>query len=255
MPTRKFLIFEKLSEAVQAAEMQANFQQKITPVLKNKKLELLVSQRFRRVQLRCPIRRINAEYESYGGGYAYAEHCGVNRKREQPCQAREFGKEIREPERNSSTECNSNNPAKSGQNYGFDKELREDVFIGCAKSFSEPDFARSFGHRDEHYIHYAYAADNQRYCRNGCQEKRYDARYIADRLHGLCLCFDIKIIFGRVGYIVRIAEDSLHVSYCFRNVGFGVGLYDDAVKIFSSEDISLSGRVWNQRHFVKIYES
>ena len=52
--------------------------------------------------------------------------------------------------------------ADEANHYGLGKKLKQHVEAACANRHANADFAGSFGDRDQHDVHHANAADNER---------------------------------------------------------------------------------------------
>src|SRR5438128_1347248 len=57
---------------------------------------------------------------------------------------------------------NPDHAAEPGEGHGFDQELQKDVPSPRTDRLADADLARSFGARNEHDVHDADAADDQR---------------------------------------------------------------------------------------------
>ena len=64
----------------------------------------------------------------------------------------------------------TNRPAEQGNDQGLDEELTQNGSRWCADRFSYADFTSPFPHRDQHHVHHAKTAQQQRHDPDRTQE-------------------------------------------------------------------------------------
>lgn len=82
---------------------------------------------------------------------------------------REWGNE-RDEEGEDVAEDEAHQAADNAEDEGFEEELKKDVAGACANRFADTDFAGALRNGDEHNIHDANAADDER---DACDEREH----------------------------------------------------------------------------------
>src|SRR5882762_7672551 len=106
-----------------------------------------VTQRFDRIEIGCAIRRVESKANADGG---------ANKK---SCKSPPVGEDDvhLEPSCQQIASDDSKNDSEDSagfrNEYGFGKELTQDVATACADRFTHTDFLRSFGNAHEHDVH------------------------------------------------------------------------------------------------------
>ena len=95
--------------------------------------------------------------------------------------------------RHSDAEANADEPSDDRERHGFEEELNQNVMSFCADRHANADLARSLRHADEHDVHDADAADEQRHGGDHEQQIAQDSHRLRLRLRDLFLRSHLKI--------------------------------------------------------------
>jgi hypothetical protein len=87
-------------------------------------------------------------------------------------------------QRAADAEDEADQAAGDRDHHGLEQELREDVALAGADGHADADLARPLGDRDEHDVHDADAADEQRHRGDGAEQQRHHARRFGCRVGG-----------------------------------------------------------------------
>ena len=131
-------------------------------------------------------------------------------------------------------ENDADDAADDGQKHRFEQELRQDVAVFRAEGFAQADLARALRHRDQHDVHDADAADEQRDRRHRDQEPRQRAGDRAERVGQRLLGLDGEVVLGRIGDVVRLFERQPDIVGRLRHDRIGRRLDDEAVDNISA---------------------
>ena len=89
-------------------------------------------------------------------------------------------------------------PAEQAERDRFDQELKEDVPPRRAERLADADLARALGDRDEHDVHDADAADEQRHRRDSGEQRREHRGRLAQRVEDVGLIANAEIVLARL---------------------------------------------------------
>jgi len=103
--------------------------------------------------------------------------------------------------------------ADQAEHRRFDEELKEDVALPCADRFADPDLAGALGHRDEHDVHDADPADQQRDRGDSAEKQGQGVGHFGDRGQQILLIRHSKIVGAFVG-VVALAEHKRDLFDC-----------------------------------------
>src|SRR3989454_5886899 len=121
--------------------------------------------------------RIVAEADPRGGGKGHGNQNGLDPNRHWPSE------KAREGLRGKDAAEDSKDAAEEAQDDCFGQELK--LYVGLRGAHGEPDadLARSFGHADQHDVHHANAADQERHGSDTGQHQ-------SERVTGFFLCLE-----------------------------------------------------------------
>src|SRR5438552_9620769 len=120
---------------------------------------LLVAQSCDRIEAGRPARRIEPEEDSHDRRDKRRDGEGVRRNRHRPSQ------DVAQDDACACAEQEPEHAAEEGQHHRLAEELHLYRALRGADGEPDPDLASALGHGDEHHVHDAYPADDQR---NGC---------------------------------------------------------------------------------------
>jgi hypothetical protein len=115
-----------------------------------------VSERVDGIELRCLPRGIKAEDDADGGVERHRDEDDVDLNLHRPLEPRG------QPPRHPDPACDAHQTSGDRQYERFDQELEEDARRLRADGHADADLARPFRDADEHDVHDADAADQQR---------------------------------------------------------------------------------------------
>src|SRR5260370_2216873 len=116
---------------------------------------LLVAQRLNRIEVGRLPRRIDAEDKSHRGRGDEGEYRPVQRHG-----GRKRWKHRWDDRSDERAQQEPDHSADGGKHDSLKRELHEDVALAGAHGFAHSDFARALGHRNQHDVHYAHAAND-----------------------------------------------------------------------------------------------
>ena len=105
---------------------------------------------------------------------------------------------------------NADHAAEQAEQGGFGQELDQDIASARAQGFAQADLAGAFGDRDQHDVHDADAAHQQRNAGDAAQE---DGQHAGDGLGG-----GDKILLGEDGEIIRAEVGAVAGAQDLRNL-------------------------------------
>src|SRR5690606_386169 len=121
---------------------------------------LLVAECGYRVQPAGPVCRVEAEEDADAGAYAHCEARGAQ------VQDKSETEDVGNSGADAEAGAHSQNPADCCEDSSVNEKLPEYDALSRAERFADADVAGAFDDSDEHYVHYAYASDEQRNCGN-----------------------------------------------------------------------------------------
>ena len=161
-------------------------------------------QRVDRVEAGAAQRREEAEAQADRRGKTdgQQDHRGARAERDR----QRVGRRAGQPE----AERDADQPAEQRQHRRLDQELHEDVPLMRADGQPDADLARALGHRDQHDVHDADAADQQA---DGGDRAEHAGHHIGGAGHGVgdlrhVAHREIVVAVGRD--VARLAQDVLH---------------------------------------------
>src|ERR1051325_10397145 len=103
-------------------------------------------------------------------------------------------------------DADADETAKKRDDRGLDEELHQDVARRCADSFADADLAGALGDGDQHDVHDADAADDERDARNRAQQPRHGARGLCRGVGDFFLATDGEIVVPTTDDAVTLPE-------------------------------------------------
>ena len=105
------------------------------------------------------------------------------------------------------------------------RNCSQDVPFACADRHADADLAGAFGDRDQHDVHDADAADQQRYRSDRAEQQRHDPRAFCGRIRCGGKVAQEEIVIHALAYPVPLAQQIGHGFFHFRHDFLGGGLH------------------------------
>ena len=160
-----------------------------------------MSQRINRVQLRRPSSWRVAKQHADNRRESEGDHVDLRVEVE-----RHFD-DLREAVAEAQSDQNTHNAADAGQRDGFDEELQQHFARCGADGEADADLVRALGHGDEHDVHDADAADQQRHPCHRREQHGHELRRGAQRLGDLPRVEDVEVVVLVALQVPPLAHD------------------------------------------------
>src|SRR5665213_4422185 len=208
----------------------------------------LVSQCFDGQQSRCPTRWVEPEEKAGHYRHREGEYHGV---------VGHHGLDADDPEMAATNACgHADETADGRQQHRLDQELPQDVGTLRTDRLADADLACSLGHRHEHDVHDADAADQQADSSDYAEERGEHLVRRRGRLQQACLVENSEVISSPRGDAVRGLKSRCHlglrVSLLRRRRSFDV---DAGVRRAVPGQSVLYGRQRRHHHVVLVLNS
>ena len=165
-----------------------------------------MSQRINRVQLRRPSSWRVAKQHADHGGKRKSDHIDL-------CVEVEWHlDDLREAVTEAQSDQNTHNAADAGQRDGFDEELQQHFARCGADGEADADLVRALGHGDEHDVHDADAADQQRHTGHRSEQHGHELRRGTQRLGDLPRVEDVEVVVLVALQVPPLAHDLRDLS-------------------------------------------
>ena len=160
-----------------------------------------MSQRINRVQLRRPTCGGVTKQHADHGGEGEGDH--VDLCVEVEGHLDDLREAVAEPQ----SDQNAHDAADAGQRDGFDEKLQQHLARGGADGEADADLVRALGHGDEHDVHDADAADQQRHTCHRREQHGHELRRGAQRLGDLPRIEDVEVVVLVALQVPPLAHD------------------------------------------------